>query len=125
MKKNNILILGTLLILSSITLNSCKHDLDLSSAPTISFKNDIQAIISGNCSMNACHGNDDRSEFPLTTYAHVMDEGGITPGNAKDSEFYHVLLINYGEKKMPPNGPLTDIQIKKVFLWIEQGAKDN
>lgn len=125
MKTRSYLIGLVLLSISALTLNSCKHEIDLSSAPTISFKNDIQAIISGNCSMNACHGNDDRSEFPLTTYAHVMDEGGITPGDAKGSEFYQVLLINYGEKKMPPNGPLSDIQIKKIFIWIEQGAKDN
>ncbi len=75
--------------------------------------------------MNGCHGDDRESEFSLTSYNKVMDEGGITAGNAKASEFYEVLLINFGEKKMPPNGPLTDVQIKKVFLWIEQGAKDN
>ena len=110
---------------SVLSLNSCKHDIDLSTAPTISFKDDIQAIISGNCAMNGCHGDDRQSEFSLTSYSKVMDEGDITAGNAKASKFYKVLLINFGEEKMPPNGPLTDVQIKKVFLWIEQGAKDN
>ncbi len=110
---------------TAFSLNSCKHDIDLSTAPTISFKDDIQAIISGNCAMNGCHGNDSQSEFSLTSYNNVMKEGDIKAGDAKGSKFYQVLLENSGEEKMPPNGPLTDIQIKKVFIWIEQGAKDN
>lgn len=110
---------------TTLTLNSCKHDIDLSTAPTISFKDDIQTIISGNCAMNGCHGNDNQSEFPLTTYNNVMEEGDVKAGNARASKFYEVLITNSGEEKMPPNGPLTNIQIKKVFLWIEQGAKDN
>jgi hypothetical protein len=114
-----------LLISTTITLTSCKHDVDLSTAPTISFKDDIQAIISGNCAMNGCHGNDNQSEFSLTSYNSVMSEGDVKAGDANGSKFYQVLLINFGEKKMPPNGPLTDIQIKKVFIWIEQGAKNN
>lgn len=114
-----------LTISTALTLNSCKHDIDLSTAPTISFKDDIQAIISGNCAMNGCHGNDSQSEFSLTSYNSVMSEGDIKAGDAKGSKFYQVLLVNVGEEKMPPEGPLTDIQIKKVFIWIEQGAKDN
>lgn len=126
MIKNSLKTIALIILFSTtLSLNSCKHDIDLSTAPTISFKDDIQAIIGGNCSMNGCHGNDPQSEFSLTSYSKVMSEGDIKPGNAKASKFYQVLLINFGEEKMPPNGPLTDIQIKKVFLWIEQGAKDN
>ncbi len=126
MIKNTIKISAIIILFSTtLSLNSCKHDIDLSTAPTISFKDDIQAIISGNCAMNGCHGDDSQSEFSLTSYSKVMSEGDIKAGNAKASKFYEVLLINFGEEKMPPNGPLTDVQIKKVFLWIEQGAKDN
>ncbi|MCF8285011.1 MAG: cytochrome c [Sphingobacteriales bacterium] len=118
--------LGLLLLsIFSISISSCKNDIDLSTAPTISFKDDIQAIISGNCAMNGCHGTDKDSDFPLTTYNEVMNEGGVKAGDAKGSKFYQVLLINFGEKKMPPKGPLTDKQIKKVFIWIEQGALNN
>lgn len=113
-----------ILFVFSSSLSSCKHDPDLSGIPEISFANDIQAIISGNCAMNGCHANDAQSEFSLTTYADVMDNGDINPGNARDSKLYEVLLET-GDDKMPPNGDLTEIQIKKIYLWIEQGAKDN
>lgn len=109
----------------SLSLSSCNHKTDLTAAPTISFKDDIQAIISGNCAMNGCHGTDKDSEFSLTTYNTVMKEGGVKAGNAKGSRLYQTLLVNFGEKKMPPKGPLTDLQIKKVFIWIEQGALNN
>jgi len=108
-----------------ISTNSCKNDIDLSSAPTISFKDDIQAIISGNCAMNGCHGTDKDSKFSLITYNAVMKDGGVKAGDARGSRFYQTLLVNFGEKKMPPKGPLTDLQIKKVFIWIEQGALNN
>ena len=69
-------------IVSAITLNSCKHDIDLSTAPTISFKDDIQAIIGGNCAKSGCHGDDSQSKFSLTSYNKVMEEGDIKAGNA-------------------------------------------
>jgi hypothetical protein len=112
------------LLIGTISLNSCKHEVDLTGVPEISFSNDIQLILSGNCSMNGCHGSDAGSEFPLVTYENVMNEGDVKSGNAHGSDLYKVLLRT-GDERMPPNGPLSDIQIKKIFLWIEQGAKDN
>ncbi len=112
------------ILLSSVSLNSCKHEVDLTGVPEISFANDIQTILSGNCTMSGCHNTDAGSEFPLTTYEKVMDEGDVKPGNANGSELYQVLLRS-GDERMPPNGPLSDIQIKKIFIWIEQGAKNN
>jgi hypothetical protein len=53
-----------------------------------------------------------------------MNEGDVKSGNAHGSDLYKVLLRT-GDERMPPNGPLSDIQIKKIFIWIEQGAKDN
>lgn len=113
-----------LILLSSISFNSCKHEVDLSGVPEISFANDIQLILSGNCTMSGCHNTDAASEFPLVTYQNVMDEGDVKPGDAHGSELYQVLLRT-GEERMPPDGHLSDIQIKKIFIWIEQGAKDN
>ncbi len=123
MNKYFLKIIITAFVLSS-SIISCKHEPDLSGIPEISFANDIQAIISGNCAMNGCHANDAQSEFPLTSYNDVMNHGEVKPGNAHDSKIYEVLLEN-GDDKMPPNGNLTEIQIKKIYLWIEQGAKDN
>jgi Planctomycete cytochrome C len=121
----NIFKIGLLFIsISSISLNSCKHEVDLTGIPEISFSTDIQLILSGNCTMSGCHGTDAQSEFSLTTYNDVINNGDVSKGNANNSDLYKVLLEE-GEDRMPPTGPLTDLQIKKVYLWIEQGAKDN
>ena len=124
MNKNYVSLSILLILMSAFTLNSCKHEVDLTGVPEISFSNDIQLILSGNCSMPACHGTDAASEFPLVTYQNVMNEGDVKAGDANASELYQVLLRT-GDERMPPTGPLTDIQIKKIFIWIEQGAKDN
>lgn len=107
-----------------VSLNSCKHDVDLTGVPEMSFENDIKVILSGNCSMNACHGSDSKSEFPLLTYNDVMTHGEVKAGDARDSKIYEA-IIETGDDKMPPTGSLTDLQIKKIYIWIEQGAKDN
>jgi hypothetical protein len=124
MNKNYFKVGLVLVLLSSISFNSCKHEVDLSGVPEISFANDIQLILSGNCVSNGCHSTDEASEFPLITYEQVINEGDVKAGDAHGSELYQVLLRTGGER-MPPNGPLSDIQIKKIFIWIEQGAKNN
>ncbi len=113
-----------LILISTVSLNSCKHEVDLAGVPEISFANDIQLILSGNCTMTGCHGTDASSEFPLVSYENVMDEGDVEAGNANSSKLYEVLLRT-DDERMPPTGPLTDLQLKKIFIWIEQGAKDN
>lgn len=123
--KNKYVKLGILFVcISTFSLNSCKHEVDLTGVPEISFSKDIQLILSGNCTMSGCHANDATSEFPLITYDNVMEEGDIKAGEPHDSDLYKVLLRT-GDERMPPTGPLSDIQIKKIFIWIEQGAKNN
>lgn len=124
MNKKNLYLGFIFILLSSVSFNSCKHEVDLTGVPEISFANDIQLILSGNCTMAGCHNTDAASEFPLTTYENVMAEGDVKPGDAHGSELYQVLLRT-GDERMPPSGPLSDLQIKKIFIWIEQGAKNN
>ena len=108
-----------------VAFSSCIHKTDLTGLKEVSFSNDIQAIIGGNCTQSGCH--DGVSEFPLFTYNDVMNNGEITAGDAHGSKLY-LTISNHGfEERMPPDPlPLlsTD-QIKLVYLWIEQGAKNN
>ena len=120
MKKINIIITA----MAFCVLSSCTHEPDLSGIPDISFANDIQPILGGNCTSSGCHANDNQSEFSLVGYDDVMNNADVKVGDAKDSELYEVLFAT-GERKMPPNGDLTDLQKKKIFIWIEQGAKNN
>lgn len=120
-KKNRLLLLFFCL---TLLITSCKHEVDMSGIPEISFSGDIQLILASNCTMSGCHSTDATSEFSLTTYNDVIENGDIRPGDANDSKLYEVILET-GDDRMPPTGSLTEIQIKKIFIWIEQGAKNN
>lgn len=112
--------------------SSCRHETDLSSLKQVSFANDIQPIIASNCAMSGCHSGNGSSGgedelFPLTTYEEVIDEGDVRAGDAHGSKFYQVISNHTIENVMPPSPypPLSDNQIKLIYLWIEQGAKNN
>lgn len=119
-------------IVLAMATSSCRHKTDLSSLKEVSFANDIQPIIAGNCAMDGCHsssnnGGGEHELFPLTTYEEVIDEGGVKAGDAHGSKFYQVISNHTLEDVMPPspNPPLSDDQVKLIYLWIEQGAKNN
>lgn len=104
-------------------LLSCQSDPDLANAPEMSFSDNIQPIIAGNCSMNGCHSQQgDDEAFPLMTYDEVVSH--VKQGNARNSELYKS-VANRTDRLMPPSGPLSDADILTIYLWIEQGAKNN
>lgn len=110
-----------------IFLNACRHDSDLASLPQISFANNIQPIIASNCTQSGCHNSQGDSRFPLVTYNDVMTDGKISAGNAHGSTLYNS-ISNHGTAKLMPPAPLPTLsedQIKLIFIWIEQGAKNN
>lgn len=111
-------------------LTACRHDTELSNLKEVSFANDVQPIIGGNCTQSGCHtGNvagQDRSVFALITYDDII-KGGISPGNAHGSKIYQTISNRLFAKVMPPKPlpVLADDQVKLIYLWIEQGAKNN
>ncbi len=119
MRKIKLLII---IVFSIVAYSSCKHEPDLESLPNFTYEADIKRIISSNCSMNGCHGNDNGSEFPLTTYEEVMDECEVIAGDAHASKLYEVITDN-GPERMPPSAPLLDNDIKRIYIWIMKGAK--
>ncbi len=106
---------------------ACRHKTDLTGLKEVSFSSDIQVIIAGNCTQSGCHNAQGDAEFPLTTYDEIISEGEIKAGDARGSKFYQVISNHTFENLMPP-APLpmlSDDQIKLIYLWIEQGAKNN
>lgn len=108
-------------------LNSCKHNTDLASIGEISFGSDILPIVAGNCTQSGCHNAQGDSKFSLVTYNDVISNGDIKEGDARGSKFYQVISNHSGENPMPlsPLPTLSSDQIKLVYIWIEQGAKNN
>ena len=95
----------------------------------IDFQKDIQPILKMRC--YSCHGHEEQeSGLRLDTKRRAMDggDGGkvIIPGKAKQSRI--VQMVSGLDKEtgiMPPEGegaPLTEQQVAKLTLWIDQGA---
>ncbi|MFM7080299.1 MAG: c-type cytochrome [Bacteroidota bacterium] len=99
----------------------CTREPELESYPEVSFANEVRPIIAANCTQAGCHGPEGR-QFPLTNHEEIA--GAVTPYNARKSDLYKS-ITGRAERLMPPSGPLSDDQIRTIFVWIEQGAKNN
>ena len=103
---------------------SCVSDTDLAGLPEVSFKTDVQPIIVSNCTQEGCHGIVQPEQSALLTYADIR--AGVKPGDGRHSDIYE-RITDRNEEIMPPApaSHLSDKQISTIFIWIEQGAKDN
>ena len=127
--------------ITAVTLYACRHELfppngngaginpppaTVSCSPdSVYFFNEIQPIISSNCTMSGCHDNVTHADgVNLTTYANILRY--VIPGNAGGSKLIRV-INRTDEERMPPPpaSPLTQAQKDKIYKWINQGAKNN
>jgi len=109
-----------------ISINSCTTNPDLTGVPEVSFKNDVQRILSANCNFEGCHGGQNYEEGSLVGYDNVMSFGEIKAGDAHASKLYRLITGRSGPI-MPPSGynEVSSSDIKTIYIWIEQGAKNN
>lgn len=102
---------------------------EAASGAPVSFKADVQPILTGNCV--SCHGSGKVAGLSLQNYADVLaggkDGAVVKPGDADGS-----LLVQKVKgtqtigARMPRGGPpLPDDQIQTIATWVAQGAKDN
>lgn len=124
MTKRNVLLAGMPVFILLMLLKSCISDIQMEGYPEVSFSQEVQPVIAANCTQSGCHGNVDTEEFPLVTYDDIRFK--VEPGNGRKSELYRA-MTGRGVEFMPPgpSAPLTEDQIRSVFMWIEQGAKNN
>ena len=122
MKPDKITLSLTLLIsLSTFSwINSCTHKTDIT-IPEICFK-DVAAIIGSNCSIQDCHDGNGEA-MPLVTYEDI--HSAVNPYNPDESQLYKSITTVRGEKKMPPDQPLSEESRSIIRYWIEQGAVDS
>ena len=108
-----------------LCLTACRTEPDIPSNPKVLFQTEIQPILSGSCGQPECHAKNG-SQFSLIGYEDVIGHGGIVKGDARASTLYKV-ISNRSSNEMPPK-PLETLDvhsIKLIFVWIEQGAKNN
>ena len=108
----------------------------------VSFKQDVQPIVSSSCL--ECHdGKGEGSEesgLILITYDDLMQGTKfgqvVVPGDSESSTLYRLVGHKADPKiQMPPHhkdtvaskrmAPLSDDQIAVIKIWIDQGAKNN
>jgi len=122
MKPDKITLSLTLLICFSTFswINSCTHKTDIT-VPEICFK-DVSAIIGSNCAIQNCHDGTGEA-MPLITYTDIHN--AVSPYNPDKSQLYKAITTVWGEKKMPPDQPLSEESRSIIRFWIEQGAVDS
>ena len=111
-----------ILLLLLFAAGACRREPDVSGIPEVTYQNDISRIMSGNCAFPDCHGG---GESPaLNTYEGVS--GTVEPGDARKSELYRV-ITGRSSTIMPPSGypDVSEADVKLIYIWIQQGAKNN
>ena len=98
----------------------CTHEPDLTDFPEICFTSEILPVFQNSCSMTGCHEGSGESGYILNSYSGIM--AGISPGNPSGSKLYEAITTAGGEKKMPPDQPLSKENRTKIMIWITQGA---
>lgn len=97
------------------------------SPDTVYFEKQILPILVSHCAQSGCHDPASRADgVVLTSYAQVIQTGGIRPGNPADSEIFEALTDSDPDKRMPPP-PATALPAADIALietWIRQGAKN-
>jgi len=111
----------TILLPLLFVLFGCRHEPVIPVSPIFTFDKDVSAITLNNCATAGCHDGSSRRRT-LITYSDVMHY--VSPGKPYDSKLF-TTIIKLSGNKMPPNGPLSDPQIKTIYVWILQGAKEN
>lgn len=121
LKRTTIVATSSVVFLLMTFVAGCTREPELDGYPEVSFINEVKPIISANCTQAGCHTGS-RGEFPLVSYEDIA--GAVSPFNARKSELYKA-ITGRSERMMPPSGPMDDEQIRTIFVWIEQGAKNN
>ncbi|CAI8167998.1 MAG: Uncharacterised protein [Cryomorphaceae bacterium] len=84
----------------------------------VTFSQDIKAIIGQNCEM--CH-NGNSASGGLNLAGHENIQNSALSGTLMD----RVERPMSDPLSMPPAGPLSDCDQKKLMAWINQGAPNN
>jgi uncharacterized membrane protein len=114
-------ILGITAILAMALLYfSCKHETVIPEQK-VCFTADVQPIINANCANTGCHDAITHEEgIDLSSYNGIMKE--VSAGKPYDSELYDI--IRSGEMPPSPRTALNSDQMKLIYVWILQGAKN-
>ncbi len=79
----------------------------------------VEPILNNNCI--SCHGSS--GGVNLESYSNTVNSFLVSKSDSSRSLLYQVISKQSGYY-MPPSGSLSDIDIRKIALWIQFGAKE-
>lgn len=100
----------------------------------VSFSNDIQPIISASCAGSGCHIPNTTNGVNLSSHSDILNSIGnqygtliVIPGNPGASPLMDKINPDpeFGQRMPLTGGYLTPAEIKKIEIWIANGAEDN
>ncbi len=115
---------GTVLLMTFVL--ACTTEPNLEGVPEVKYSTQVQTILSAHCNFEGCHGGGGGGEAgSLLTYEDVMSH--VKEGNAHGSTLYKVITKRGFVERMPPSGyaEVSAENVKLIYWWIEQGAKNN
>lgn len=114
--------LGLIFVLTTLSwVSSCTHDATLTEMPEVCFEGDILPIFNNSCALAGCHDGQGESDLILNSYLSISH--AVVPGDPYTSKVYESIIATMGEKRMPPDQPLSLDNRTLIRIWIEQGAK--
>jgi Planctomycete cytochrome C len=96
--------------------NSCVGGCDTTN---VTYSGTIQPILQSNCSGSSCHdANDPAGNINLTNHAGAA-------AVANNGHLAGAIQHAYGYTAMPPNLWLSQCDIDKILIWVQDGAPNN
>lgn len=94
--------------------------------PEIVYFNQVQDILTANCTEAGCHSTPNPAEgITFTSYDDLMNNDIVERGSAGKSDLYEVLVEDDRDDRMPLDKPaLPAAQIALIRKWIQQGAEN-
>lgn len=120
---------------SVLTLLTCLYFAGCVTTPQISYQQDVHPIFVDKCI--ACHTSPNgegyrRSGLDMKSYETLMEGSifgpAIVPGNSRASPLNMLVegrAGNLSREMEKRHNPITDHEINVLYLWVEQGARNN
>ncbi len=90
----------------------------------VSYETQILPIWKNDCV--DCHKGSVAPDLrPENSYADLLNNGWVIPGNSAGSLLYESVAWTGGASRMPIEYKLTETEIQLIQLWIDQGAENN
>ena len=116
--------------MDTMTMDTTMMDTTMVDMPcdpdVVYFENDILPLLQSTCAFSGCHDPGTASDgIVLNSYDNIIITGEVEAFDAESSKIFEVITDDDPSELMPPTGPLDDVQIELIRMWIDQGAKNN